>query len=79
VDYLANLSSKIGGTLRAAKDTFTFEEETMGILEKQRESVSGVSIDEEMANLIKFQYAYQAAARLFTVADELLKSLLEAV
>lgn len=79
VDYVANLSAEVGSKLKAANDRVTFEEETMGILEKQRESISGVSIDEEMANLIRFQYAYQAAARLFTVADELFRSLLEAV
>ena len=48
----------------------------MTMMEKQRESVSGVSIDEEMTNLMKFQYAYQAAARLITVADEMFQDLL---
>ncbi len=40
--------------------------------ETQRQSVSGVSIDEEVANLVKFQRAYEAAARAMTVADEAL-------
>ncbi|WP_277674602.1 flagellar basal body rod C-terminal domain-containing protein, partial [Piscibacillus halophilus] len=33
---------------------------------------SGVSLDEEMANMIKFQHAYNAAARSLTVVDEML-------
>lgn len=40
-------------------------------LDYQRESVSGVNLDEEAANLLKTQYAYNAAARLMTVLDEM--------
>jgi flagellar hook-associated protein 1 FlgK len=42
----------------------------------QRESVSGVSIDEEMANLVRFQQAYNAAARYITAFDEMLDKLI---
>lgn len=38
----------------------------------QRESVSGVSLDEEMTNMIKYQHAYSAAARVITAMDEML-------
>jgi flagellar hook-associated protein 1 FlgK len=41
-------------------------------VEVQRQSVSGVSLDEEMADVIKFQHAYNAAARNMTVIDEML-------
>lgn len=41
-----------------------------------RDSVSGVSLDEELTNLIKFQRAYQAAAQMITAADEMLQALL---
>ncbi|WP_432535522.1 flagellar hook-associated protein FlgK [Kineococcus arenarius] len=41
-----------------------------------RESVSGVSIDEEMTNLVAFQHAYAAAARVFTAIDEALDILI---
>lgn len=41
-------------------------------IENQRLSVSSVSLDEEIANLIKFQHAYNAAARNMTVIDELI-------
>lgn len=43
---------------------------------RQRESVSGVSQDEEMASLITYQRAYQAAARVISVVDELMQSLI---
>ncbi len=41
-------------------------------VDSNRQSVSGVSLDEEMTNLIKFQHAYNAAARNMTVVDEML-------
>ncbi|MEN2467467.1 flagellar hook-associated protein FlgK [Ornithinibacillus sp. JPR2-1] len=41
-------------------------------VEEQRMSVSSVSLDEEMTNMIKFQHAYNAAARSMTAVDELL-------
>jgi len=41
-------------------------------VDSARQSVSGVSLDEEMANMIKFQHAYNAAARAMTTFDEML-------
>ena len=38
----------------------------------QRDGVSGVSLDEELADLLKYQRAFQASSRLFTIIDELL-------
>ncbi|MGE5653846.1 MAG: flagellar hook-associated protein FlgK [Bacillota bacterium] len=45
-------------------------------LQNRRNSVSGVSLDEEMTNMIKFQHAYNAAARVTTVMDEVLDTLI---
>ncbi len=42
-------------------------------LENNRQAVSGVSLDEEMINMIKFQHAYSAASRLITALDEMLE------
>lgn len=44
-----------------------------------REAVSGVNLDEEAGNLLRFQQAYQAAAQAISVADELFQTLLSAV
>lgn len=48
-------------------------------LEAQRSAISGVSIDEESIDLLNFQRQYQGAARLISVADELLQTLLSIV
>ena len=45
-------------------------------LTNRRDSISGVSIDEEMTNLIKFQQGYQAAARALTTLDDVLQLLI---
>jgi flagellar hook-associated protein 1 len=45
-------------------------------LKRQRDDNSSVSLDEEAANLIQYQHAYQAAARVITVVDEMLNTLI---
>jgi flagellar hook-associated protein 1 len=45
-------------------------------LERQRQEISGVSIDEEATHLIQYQHAYQAAARVISVMDSMLDTLI---
>lgn len=45
-------------------------------VENKRQSVSGVSLDEEMANMIKFQHAYNASARMMTTIDQSLDTII---
>jgi flagellar hook-associated protein 1 FlgK len=46
------------------------------MLQKQRSSISGVSLDEEMANLSIYQHAYEASAHLISVVDQMLDTLI---
>ena len=78
-DFLANLAGRAGQVASNAKDAAQYTSDTLSALSSQRASISGVSIDDEMTNLIKFQYAYQAASRLFTVADTLLQDLMKVI
>lgn len=48
----------------------------LGAVEHRRASVSSVSLDEEMTNMIKFQHAYNASARMITVVDETLDKII---
>ena len=48
-------------------------------IQAMREAVSGVSLDEEMVALTKYQRAYEAASRVLTTVDELLQELLNRV
>ncbi|HEX2964354.1 MAG TPA: flagellar hook-associated protein FlgK [Syntrophorhabdaceae bacterium] len=76
-DYTTSMASSAGSLSQNAQDLYEYHENLMNVVQKQRDSVSGVSIDEEMSNLIKYQYAYQAAARLINVADTMMNTLLE--
>ena len=72
VEFYNSLVSGIGVDSRSVSSAVTAQEGVMLQLNNRRESLSGVSIDEEMINLIKFQQAFAAAARLINVADEML-------
>ncbi len=76
-DYLSNLVSEVGGDVAAAESLSESNEAVLHDLSQLRESVSGVDLDEEAANLIEFQAAYQAAARVITVTDEMLGVLMQ--
>ncbi|MEZ5359437.1 MAG: flagellar hook-associated protein FlgK [Candidatus Zixiibacteriota bacterium] len=76
-DYYNTLVGKIGVQTNEAI-TFKANYETLiQQIEISRESVQGVSLDEEMANLTKMQHAYNAAARVITVMDEALGTLIQ--
>lgn len=70
------LVSKIGSDTSRAEDESDIAQLTMNQLETYRESISGVSLDEEMANMTKYQQAYSAAARVFTIVDSMLDTLI---
>lgn len=69
-EFLGSLVSGLGVQTEKARQMMEHQETVMGYLERMRSSVSGVSLDEEMTNLIMFQHAYTAASRLATVMDE---------
>ena len=61
------------------QSTINDEETLQDLLQEQLSNESGVSIDEELGNLIVVQTAYSAAARVVTAVDELFQELLNAV
>ena len=72
----ASLVSRIGN---AAREALRQEESAQVLTESvrdRRESVSGVSLDEEMSNLLRFQRAYQASSRTLSTLDEALDVLI---
>jgi flagellar hook-associated protein 1 FlgK len=75
-DYYNGVVSTVGVMARAASDGRAFDENVMAELTARRESVSGVSLDEEAVNLIRYQRSYEAGARMIKVADELIQTVL---
>ncbi|MCE9612541.1 MAG: flagellar hook-associated protein FlgK [Chthoniobacter sp.] len=67
--------SGLGQSLSGLEAKLGDQEIVQKMLTNQRDSVSGVSMDEEMGDLMKFQRSYQASARVVRVMDELLDGL----
>ena len=78
-EYYRSLISSIADMAQDSIAVRESQEMIVQQLEFQRQSISGVSLDEEMANLIQFQRAYQAAAKLISIADEMAETLLQLV
>ncbi|MBT5868225.1 MAG: flagellar hook-associated protein FlgK [Nitrospinaceae bacterium] len=78
-EFYSSLVSNVGIQSFSSRSIYSQQEGILLQLGTRRESVSGVSIDEEMINMIKFQQAYNAAARLISVVDELLDTVISQV
>ncbi len=78
-DYYGTIVRDVGNEVLKSSAYYNHQSDMMVQLENQRESVSGVSLDEEMINLIKFQNAYTAAAKLITTADEMMQTVLQLI
>lgn len=76
-NYYDAMVTDIGSRSQSVSRSFEYQEFSKQQLESRIQSVSGVSMDEEAANLIKFQRAYQAAAKLITTVDEMTQTILE--
>jgi flagellar hook-associated protein 1 FlgK len=72
----AQLVTRIGSDSREARRASENATVLTDALENRRQSVSGVSVDEEMTNLVKFQRGYQASARALNAMDEMIDLLI---
>ncbi|WP_336822030.1 flagellar hook-associated protein FlgK [Sporosarcina sp. USHLN248] len=74
--YFQGLIGQLGVDGQQA-DKMTYNTATLlGAVEHRRASISSVSLDEEMTNMIQFQQAYNASARMITVIDETLDKII---
>ncbi|MGG7176600.1 flagellar hook-associated protein FlgK [Clostridium paraputrificum] len=71
--YYKDTIDRLGIQAQEAARVVNNQENMLGELENSRDSISGVSLDEEMANLIQFQHAYNANAKIISTVDELLE------
>src|SRR5699024_2551338 len=74
--YYNNVVTNIGISKQHADNMVANQELLVGQLELRRESVSGVNIDEEIVNVIQFQSAYAANARVISTLTEMLDTLI---
>jgi flagellar hook-associated protein 1 len=73
------LVTQIGGDVQSAQNAQQTAQSLLSAIGNQRQSVSGVSLNEEMTNLITYQQAYQASARVMNAIDQTLNTLINQV
>ena len=75
-DYFAESVTNVGLKGEQAQTNLLSQNAIMADLRDLRDSISGVNIDEELADVIKFQHGYNAAAKFISVVDELLDTVI---
>jgi flagellar hook-associated protein 1 FlgK len=75
-DYFADTVTNVGLKGEQAEMNLLSQHAIMDDLRNMRESISGVNIDEELAEIMKFQHGYNAAAKFITVWDSLLDTII---
>ncbi len=78
-DYYASTLGVLGVDKKESENLKKGQEVLITHIKNSIEDVSGVSLDEEAMNLLKFQHSYQAAARFLGVVDEMLDTLINEV
>lgn len=75
----AQMVAQVGSAGALAKDDLTTQQATYQQALQSQQSVSGVNLDEEAANMVRYQQAYQASAQVITSANNMFAALLTAV
>ncbi len=77
--HYGTLVGNLGSQFNLTKDSLKSQEVSHEFVSNLRESVSGVSLEEELTDLVRFQRAFQASSKMVTVADELMTSIIRMV
>jgi|GEM_PF-1243456 len=75
-EYLRTVVTDIGSGSRQAKDQYEDQGLVVNNLKQERQSISGVNLDEEMISMITYQSGYNAAARVIKLMDEMLNTII---
>jgi flagellar hook-associated protein 1 len=78
-DAYGQLVANVGTLTQSAKISSSAQEALFNQAKQARENLAGVNLDEEAANLIKFQQSYQAAAKAISIASSLFDTLIGAI
>lgn len=77
--HYATLVGELGSTINQNRETLKAQESAQSFIADFRESISGVSLEEELTDLIRFQRAFQASSKMVGVADELMQTIIQMV
>lgn len=75
--FLSEIQRQVGSDVQDARSGASFQKTLVSELDAQQQSISGVSLDEEMVELMKHQQIYQAAAKIIQQTVEMLNTILE--
>ncbi len=78
-NFFSQSVSSLGQSLSGANARVDDQTNIEQLVRSQRDGVSGVSLDEELADLMKFQRAFQASSRVFSVIDQLLDNVVNSL
>lgn len=78
-NYYANMASSIGQTSSFYKNSYDTQKAVLDQVQAQISGTSGVNLDEEMTNLLRFQRSYQASAKALTTFDQVTEELLNII
>lgn len=76
-DYYSTLVTKVGSAVETASEKASTQSDTVDTYKNLRDSISGVSTDEELTKLTMYQSAYSAAAKVMNVLDEMMQTMIE--
>lgn len=74
--YYSSLVAQVGVDVQNAVNNEDFNDTLLGQYLSRKEGVTGVNIDEEMTELLKYQQLYQAVAKLISISDEMMQALI---
>lgn len=78
-DYLSALVSKIGSGVASIKNAADTQDAVMQQAAQKRDELYGVDLNEELADLIRYQRAYEASAKVFSTSNELMQTILQMI
>jgi flagellar hook-associated protein 1 FlgK len=78
-DNYSSLISQIGNEKNSADQSAQSTSMILQQLNSQKSSYSGVSVDEEMSNILQYQRSYEASAKMITIANEMLQTIIQMV
>lgn len=79
VDNYTTLISQVGSDKQYASNTAQSYQLLLNQLQTQKSSYSGVSVDEEMSNVLQYQKAYEASAKMMSIANQMIQDLIDII
>jgi len=78
-EFSTRMLTELGQEIEEIQNRKSVQEDVKAILEERRGEIGGVSMDEEVSNLVQYQRAFQASSRYFNVLSEMLETMINSM